>query len=156
MRPLSRKELVTITRTGARVSNFMNAAYFVPLFLIGLSGLLLDLHLRSWRAAQNDESMSDRDLRFARSQFRRRMQTSGTIGVLGSVLAVFPLVPRLPLPFTLYLMAISLACMAIMLLAAIDIWATRQNFLRLRSEQLASQVKIARGLSPEQTRFHDG
>jgi hypothetical protein len=46
--------------------------------------------------------------------------------------------------------------MAIMMLAALDAWATRQNFLRLRSEQLATQIKLARELSREQTRFHDG
>jgi len=134
----------------------MIAAYFVPLFLIGLSGFLLDSHWRNWRAAQQDESVSPNDLRFARSQFRRRVQASATIGVLGAVLAVYPLVPHAPLPITLYLMAVTLACGAIILLAGLDIWATRQNFLRLRSEQLAAQVKLAREVGGEQTRFHDG
>jgi peptidoglycan/LPS O-acetylase OafA/YrhL len=128
----------------------------VSLLLLALSGLLLDLHRRSWRAVQQIEPMSPGDLRFARSQYRRRTQASGTIGVLGAVLGVYPLVPRAPLPFTLYLVAITLACMAIMLLAALDAWATRQNFLRLRGEQVASQVKLARELGREQTRFHDG
>ena len=76
--------------------------------------------------------------------------------MLGAVLGVYPLVPHAPLPFTLYLVAITLACVAIMLLAALDSWATRQNFLRLRSEQLATQIKLARELGREQTRFHDG
>jgi hypothetical protein len=53
-------------------------------------------------------------------------------------------------------MAITLACMAIMLLAALDTWATRQNFMRLRSEQLATQIKLARELGRDQTRLHDG
>ena len=128
----------------------------VSLLLIGLSGLLLDLHRRSWRALQQMEAISQRDLRFARSQYRRRMQSSGTIGVLGAVLGVYPLVPRAPLPFTLYLIGITLACMAIMLLAALDAWATRQNFLRLRSEQIAAQVKLTRELGKKQTRYHDG
>jgi hypothetical protein len=128
----------------------------VSLLLIGLSGLLLDLHRRSWRTVQHIESISPGDLRFAQSQYRRRMQSSGTIGVLGAVLGVYPLVPRAPLPFTLYLVAISLACVAIMMLAALDAWASRQNFMRLRSEQLANQVQLARDLSREQTRFHDG
>ena len=134
----------------------MIGTYIVSLLLIGISGLLLDLHRRSWRAVQQVESISPGDLRFARSQYRRRVQASGTIGVLGAVLGVYPLVPRAPLPFTLYLAAITLACMAIMMLAALDAWATRQNFLRLRSEQLAAQVKLAREFSREQTRFHDG
>jgi VIT1/CCC1 family predicted Fe2+/Mn2+ transporter len=128
----------------------------VSLLLIGLSGLLLDLHRRSWRTVQQIESISLGDLRFARSQYRRRMQSSGTIGVLAAVLGVYPLVPRAPLPFTLYFIAITLACMAIMILAAVDAWASRQNFMRLRSEQLVNQIQLARDLSREQTRFHDG
>src|SRR3954469_22409504 len=134
----------------------MIATCIVSLFLIGLSGVLLDLHRRSWRAVQQMESISSADLRFARSQYRRRTQASGTIGVLGVVLGVYPLVPRAPLPFTLYLVAITLACVAIMLLAALDSWATRQNFLRFRSEQMAAQIKVAQDLGREQTRYHDG
>src|SRR5712671_3320055 len=134
----------------------MIATYIVSLLLIGLSGVLLDLHRRSWRAAQQIETISPADLRFSRSQYRRRTQASGTIGVLGAVLGVYPLVPRAPLPFTLYLVAISLACMAIMLLAALDAWASRQNFLRLRSEQLATEIKLSRDLGRERPRFHDG
>ncbi len=134
----------------------MIATYIVSLFLIGLSGLLLDLHRRSWRGAQLDTSLTDADLRFARSQYRRRLQASGTIGVLGAMLGVYPLVPHEPLPITLFLVAISLACMAIMLLAALDSWATRQNYLRLRSEQVADQVKLARDLGGDRARFHDG
>src|SRR3977135_3619607 len=110
----------------------MIATCVVSLFLIGLSGVLLDLHRRRWRAGQQSESISPADLRFARSQYRRRTQASGTIGLLGAVLGVYPLVPRVPLPFTMYLVGITLACMAIMMLAALDAWATRQNFLRLR------------------------
>src|SRR4029079_10669780 len=113
----------------------MIATCVVSLFLIGLSGVLLDLHRRSWRTVQQIESISPGDLRFARAQYRRRTQASGTIGLLGAVLAVYPLVPRAPLPITFYLVAITLACMAIMLLAALDVWATRQNYQRLRSEQ---------------------
>jgi|SRR3954452_20016823 len=128
----------------------------VSLMLIGLSGLLLDLHRRSWRTVQQIDSISPADLRFARSQYRRRTQASGTIGVLGAVLGVYPVVPRAPLPITMYLIAITLACVAIMMLAALDAWASRQNFMRLRSEQLANQVKLARDLSRERTRFHDG
>jgi hypothetical protein len=128
----------------------MIAAYFVPLFLIGLSGFLLDSHWRNWRAAQHDETISPHDLRFARSQFRRRVQSSGTIGMLGAVLAVYPLVPHAPLPITLYLMAVTLACGAIILLAGLDVWATRQNFLRLRSEQLAAQIRLARELGRDE------
>lgn len=128
----------------------------VSLLLIGLSGLLLDIHRRSWRAAQKDSSLSQGDVRFARSQYRRRSQASGIIGILGAAIGVYPLVPREPLPITLYLAAISLACLAIVLLAALDAWATRQNSIRMRSEQLADQVKFARDVARDRARSNDG
>jgi hypothetical protein len=122
----------------------MLATYVVSLLLIGLSGVLLDMHRRSWREAQGDASLSQGDLRFARSQYKRRMQSSGIIGLLGAAIGVAPLVPHEPMAFALYLAAISIACMAILLLAALDAWATRQNFVRVRSEQLAAQIKLSR------------
>jgi len=118
--------------------------YVLSLLLIGLSGLMLDLHRRSWRAAQDDRSLASRDLRFAQSQYRRRTQASAIIGVLGAAIGVGPLVPLEPWPLILYTGSLTGACLCILLLAAIDAWATRQNYARLRSEQLAAQVKLAR------------
>jgi hypothetical protein len=134
----------------------MIGTWIVSLLLMGLSGVLLDLHRRSWRAVRQMDTVSPADFRFARSQYRRRMQASGTIGALGVVLAVYPLVPPAPLSITLYLLAITLSCLAIMLLAVVDVWATRQNFLRLRSEQVAAHVRPTSELGREQKRHHDG
>jgi small-conductance mechanosensitive channel len=133
----------------------MFMTYLVAFVLMGLSGALLDAHRRSWRLVKNNATIPDRDMRFARSQYRRRMQASGTIGVLGAAIAVFPLVPHRPLPITMYLLAIALACFAILLLAAADFWATRQHFVRLRSEHLAIQAKLLRELAREHARRHD-
>lgn len=116
----------------------------VPLLLIGLSGLLLDSHRRSWRQAQWDESLNERDRRFARSQYRRRMEASGLIGVIGAVLGCYPLLPKRPLELTIYVTAIAVACGCMMLLALLDLWATRQNLRRIQSEQLAAQHRLAR------------
>ncbi len=134
----------------------MVSTSIVSLLLIGLSGLLVDLHRRSWRTAQADQTLTQSDVRFARSQFRRRSQASGIIGVLGAAIGLYPLVPHEPLPITLYLLAISTACLAILLLAALDAWATRQNFNRLRSEHVAAQLQLARELGSDSARLHDG
>ncbi|HVT29398.1 MAG TPA: hypothetical protein VHE81_15390 [Lacipirellulaceae bacterium] len=128
----------------------------ISLILIGLSGLLLDLHRRSWRAAQNDTTLKEGDKRFARSQYRRRTQASGIIGTLGVAIGVYPLVPHEPLAITLYLFVVTLACLAILLLAALDAWATRQNFVRLRSEHLAAQVKLVREIRQDNAQLRDG
>jgi hypothetical protein len=129
----------------------MVAIYATSLVLIGLSGLLLDMHRRTWRAAQQDASLTDRDRRFAQAQYRRRTQASAIIGVLGAAIGIEPLVPLRPWPMVIYVASLASACGCIMVLAAIDAWATRQNYLRLRSEQLAAQVKLARELNRDET-----
>jgi hypothetical protein len=121
--------------------------YLISLLLIGLSGFLLDWHRRSWRTAQNDTAMPEHERRFALSQYRRRMQASGTIGALGAAIGIGPVVPHKPWAIAIYLAALVGSCACIMLLAAIDAWATRQYFARVRSEQLTAQVKLARELS---------
>ena len=127
----------------------MIATGILALLLIGLSGVLLDMHRRSWRRAEQNAAISMAERRFARSQYRRRLQASGTIGVLGATIAVWPLVPLEPWPFTLYLAWVAAACLAITVLAAIDAWATRQHFAKLHCEHLTSQVKLARELRRE-------
>jgi hypothetical protein len=125
----------------------MFTVYAISLSLIGLSGLLLDMHRRSWRAARQDALMSDRDRRFALAQYRRRTQASGIIGLIGAAIGAGPLVPQKPWPMVLYVATLGVACVWIVLLAALDAWAIRQNFARLRGEQIAAQVKLARDLS---------
>jgi hypothetical protein len=133
----------------------MFTVYAISLLLIGLSGLMLDMHRRSWHAAQRDGTLSERDLRFARAQYRRRNQASGIIGVLGAAIGVGPLVPPQPWPLVLYVASLAGACLCIVVLAGLDAWATRQHFARLRSEQLAAQIKLARELT-RNIRTHDG
>jgi hypothetical protein len=121
----------------------MVVVYATSLVLIGLSGLMLDMHRRSWRAAQQDDSLTERDRRFARAQYRRRTQASAIIGVLGAAIGIEPLVPLRPWPMVIYVASLAGACGCIMALAALDVWATRQNYTRIRNEQLAAQMKLA-------------
>ncbi len=124
----------------------MIANYVASLLLIGLSGVLLDMHRRSWRNAEQDETLAPHERRFALSRYRRRMQASGIIGALGVAIGCEPLVPHEPWPITLYALSLAGACFAIVVLAMIDVWATRQHLARLSSEHLAAQVKLARDL----------
>jgi hypothetical protein len=127
----------------------MVATSVFSLLLIGLSGVMLDLHRRKWRKAEHDMSLSASERRYALSQFRRRTQASGIIGVLGVAIAIGPLIPHRPWPLALYLAALVGPCLAIVLLAAIDAWATRQYFARLHSQHLATQAKLAMDLRSE-------
>jgi hypothetical protein len=134
----------------------MLGTYVISLALMGLCGLLLDSHRRSWRHAQESADLPAREKRYALSQYRRRMQASGTIGLVGAAIAVGPLVPHRPGPMTLYLAALLAACAWIMLMALLDFWATRQHYNRIRSEQLTAQVRLAMELrAAEQARETD-
>jgi hypothetical protein len=130
----------------SEVRPFMVSGCALSLILLGLSGFLLDMHRRSWSASRHDPSLSDGDLRFARSRYRRRTQASGIIGALGIAIAIGPLVPSRPWPFLIYTASLVAGCGCIMLLAAIDAWATRQYYARLRSEHLAAQMRLVQEL----------
>ena len=128
----------------------MIGVFAISILLIGLSGVLLDSHRRSWLAAQSDDKLSERDLRFARAQYSRRRQASGIIGLLGVAVGVGPLVPHEPWPMVLYVAAMAGACACMMVLAALDVFATRHNLARLQSEHLAAQIKLARELGGDE------
>jgi len=121
----------------------MFMTFAISLALLGLSGVLIDSHRRSWRSARDNDDLSDRDRRYAQSQYRRRMQASGIIGLLGVGIGVYPLVPREPGPMAFYLAALVSACACIMLLALLDAWATRQHYRRMLGERLATEIKLA-------------
>jgi hypothetical protein len=123
---------------------FIIPTLLIPLALIGLSGYLIDAHRRRWQDAQWDERLNERDRRFARSQYRRRMQASGLIGVIGAALGCYPLIPQTLLGMAIYLAALVGACLCVMLSGLIDYWATRQNMRRIQSEHLAEQIRMAR------------
>jgi hypothetical protein len=127
----------------------MVATSIFSLLLIGLSGYMLDMHRNKWRRAEQDASLSPGERRYALSQYRRRMQASGIIGALGFAIMISPLVPHRPWPFVIYLGSLGGSCLAIVLLAAIDAWATRQHFARLHNQHLATQAKLVMELRNE-------
>jgi hypothetical protein len=118
----------------------------VPILLIGLAGLLIDSHRRAWREAEWNKRLSYRDRRFARSQYRRRMQASGSIAVIGAALGCYPLIPKRLHELTIYLLLLIVGCVCIMLLGILDLWASRQNLRRIQHEHLAEQIRLAKEL----------
>jgi len=117
--------------------------YAFSLFLLVLSAALLVAHRRSWLAARGLAPGQGLEQRHALSQYRRRTQASGMIALLGIGIGLGPLVPNRPLPYTLYLGVLLGACLGLVLLAVLDAWATRQHYRRLRSAQMAAQIKLA-------------
>lgn len=121
----------------------MLSVILISLSLLGVSGLLIDSHRRAWREARDSSTLPERDKRFAGAMFLRRMLASGTIGGIGVGIALWPLVPRVPLAMAVYLAMLLAACAWIMLLAMLDVWATRRHYRRLRTEHRAKQLRLA-------------
>jgi hypothetical protein len=125
----------------------MIAVVIISLSLLGVSGWLIDSHLRSWRQARDSGELSERERQFALAMLRRRLLASGTIAATGAAIAVGPAVPHQPMAMTVYLAVLLGACAWIMVLAMFDVVATRQYYRQLRSEQRAKQMQLATELA---------
>ena len=63
-------------------------AGMVGAVLIGLGLLLMRSHRKAWRGQQNDASLDEDERTYYQRRYRRRMQTSGLIALLGLLLPV--------------------------------------------------------------------
>lgn len=124
----------------------MFATYILSLALLGLSGMLIDIHRRSWHRQQTQEDLSERDLKYAHRQFRRRMMASATIGVVGALIAIRPIVPREPIWMACYLGLMLLCCLWILCAGMIDAAAGALQYRHSRRQQIASQLKLTQEL----------
>jgi hypothetical protein len=113
------------------------------LLLLVAVGLIVS-HVYSWRAFQQ-AGLEAEELDYRRRQFRRRMQTSATLGLLaiavlvGYVLTIWLRSGWFMLVFWGAVMG--LACW-VTLLATVDIWATKHHFSRQRDHCLVEQAKL--------------
>lgn len=114
----------------------------LSLVLLGVSGYLIDGHLRAWRGQQEDASLSPRALRSARQQFLRRMQASSLIGCLGALVAIWPVIPRHPVWMGGYVLLLSVASLWIVLLALVDAWATSARMQDLRAQAAVRRAEL--------------
>jgi hypothetical protein len=98
----------------------------VVLIVLGLS--MVAAHVRSWRRQQQDSTLDEEDLAFYRRRYRRRMQISATIAVLGLLIglgdALLPFQAKHPLPITLYVIGLLLLTGWVMLRGFADLWST--------------------------------
>jgi len=122
----------------------MLAVAIISLTMLGLSGLLIDSHRRTWREARDSASLSQADKQFARAMYGRRMQASGLVGLMGAAIGVWPLIDNQARPIALlvYTAILLSACAWSMALAVLDIWATRRHYHRKRIETLKKQMQL--------------
>jgi hypothetical protein len=111
--------------------------------LLAAAGLIVS-HIRSWREYVRLEANAE-DFDYRRRQYRRRMQTSAMLGILGiAVPAGYLLTLWLDSGWfaVAYWTAIMGLAFWVVLLALVDIWATKHHFGRLRDKCFIERVKL--------------
>lgn len=118
--------------------------------LVVLAGVLIAQHSRAWsRAAASDEQ--GEEYAFARGQYRRRMQTSVLMAVLGVAMfaGLFIADARW---FVAYWTGILLLVAWMTVAAMMDAFWTRQHFSRVRQRQQAEAALLRADLKKLQER----
>lgn len=106
---------------------------------------MIDGHRRSWSQSQAGE-LSERERRFAKKRYRRRLFASGILAVLGALIGVEPLIPRRPGWMATYTSLLLVAVVIMMMLGMQDAWASSAHYQRVQLDHLAKQAEIARQL----------
>jgi hypothetical protein len=116
--------------------------------IVGVAGVLIAWHMRTWRKALAAK-LSASELKFAFQQYRRRMQTSAMLALVGGLIGGGPWVTA-PLAVLLYWLAVMVLILWIMLLAGADMLATRMHFAEVETMQHLKQVKLRAALEVEE------
>lgn len=109
-------------------------------FLFAASALLLWIHWRAWRAC-GSEVLDEREFDFRRRQFRRRMQASAMIGVVGVAVVVSLAIADAMMTAILWLAVLSLVVW-MLLLAFADIASSYYYYHQIRVEHVAEHASL--------------
>jgi hypothetical protein len=116
--------------------------------IVAVAGGLIVWHRSVWRKALAAK-LSAGELKFAYQQYRRRMQTSAMLALVGGLIGGGPWV-NAPLAVLLYWLAVVVLILWIMLLAGADMLATRMHFAEVETLQHLKQVKLRAALEVEE------
>lgn len=116
--------------------------------ILAVAGGLMAWHRSVWRKALGAK-LSASELKFAFEQYRRRMQTSAMLALVGGLICGGPWVTA-PLAVLLYWLAVVVLILWIMLLAGADMLATRMHFAQIETMQHLKQVKLRAALEVEE------
>jgi hypothetical protein len=114
------------------------------LFLIAASGGLLFVHWRRWKEHRADE-LPAAEIEYLRRQFRRRMQASGMIGIVGFALIVGDtFIPWMndPVVTAGFWIGVVLVTVWIALLAIVDLLAARLYVERICENDILEQTRL--------------
>ena len=111
---------------------------------------MMRMHVGTWRAVDGDESREAHEVNYHRRQYRRRMQASGILGLLGIMILVghFVRPPMAALVVALYWATALLTVAWLLVLACFDAISTRLYFGRMRrraeSQEALRKAKLRR------------
>ncbi len=129
----------------------------IGLALLVTAGLMLDSHRRTWaeRRAQLGEDRDKQaqlDWRNGSAEYRRRMQASGTVAVLGLLFGARDFIPALPLAMAIYLLLLVAGCLWVLVLAMLDAWAGMVRMSQATSGQEAARARLEHELTKARER----
>ncbi len=109
-------------------------------FLFVASGLLLWIHWRAWGACRSEE-LDEREFDFRRRQFRRRVQASAMIGIVGVAVVVGLAITDATILAILWLAVVSLVVW-MLLLAFADMVSSYYYYQQIRAEHMAEHASL--------------
>jgi hypothetical protein len=131
-------------------------------FLLACAAIMIVWHVRSWRS-QLAAGLEAKELDYRRRQFRRRMQSSGLMGIIALSLPVGVSVLReWPKVGVFFWGVVMLLLGWVVILAVADIWATKYFFGKLRDSyqlektRLEAELRRVQGMQDEARRSQIG
>jgi UDP-N-acetylmuramyl pentapeptide phosphotransferase/UDP-N-acetylglucosamine-1-phosphate transferase len=131
--------------------DLLPSALISGLLLLAASAWLV-WHVRQWRRVQA-ASITPEEYDYRWRQFRRRMQTSTMLGIIAVAIFFGVLLERWIIwkPFfVIYWLAVLLLLLWVMVLAMVDIWATKFYYDRLRNSYFHEKLKLEAELRRQQ------
>ncbi len=127
----------------------ISACVGATLCLVGL--IMMRAHVRSWRIQKRDTTLDDFDRQHYQARFRRRLQTSGMIALVGVLIACgdSPLIPwqNFQRAFAIYWLVVLMLTLWIALLAIGDLSSNRAYsrvaLARVRQKQRDLEAQVA-------------
>ena len=123
-------------------------------FLMVVSGVLLATHNRSWRQAQSEDH-DDKATDFHWRRYRRRMQASAMIGIVGLTVGIGAWIEDTLLS-AIYWSVVFLIVVWIVILAAADLVSSRFFLNQIRDQHTAEHAALQAELDRIRSRESNG
>jgi hypothetical protein len=139
----------------------LSAGFGAVLLVAGL--LMMRSHAHTWRQQKSDPKLGPADIKFYGHRYRRRMQASGMLAVIGVLLPVGEAIKLLPLPWrwvalswAVFWMVVLLLVLWLVVLAMGDMISTRVYSTIALNRIRAEQLQLERKAAALRARLHPG